>query len=322
MFDDEFEDGHFFDDDIEDIDEEDGSVFLETEEKKEVPITKYVCQNCQATFCSPVHEKVDRCIFCNQKNIEVSDSVENKTIYWIPFAKKEEEMLKDYRKKTFWNPLIPFLFKSKKTRQAIRKIYLSVFLANISYHGDIQFVASDAKEINENKVKKIENQKYEVDQNVHFEYKNVFLNTSSKIDSKIFDAIVDYNPDHLREGFPEEEKSFLYLEGDVLINEIAAKNREKVSKHALGIVRQNIKHSLKKLKQDNTVIQFENTKAIWVPVYYLMIRYRKKEYYYIMNGENGKSNMSIPVGLWETVVFSLLVCTIISVFSFFIARFL
>ena len=60
---------------------------------------------------------------------------------------------------------------------------------------------------------------------------------------------------------------------------------------------------MKKLKSDKTSINFENTRKVLVPIYLLNVVYKGKDYTYIMNGQNGKSYINLPIGKFETILF-------------------
>jgi hypothetical protein len=93
-----------------------------------------------------------------------------------------------------------------------------------------------------------------------------------------------------------------YIFGVVPATEMGKKERDRISKYSLLKVRNGIDHSLRKLKSDDTSIEFYDAKEVLVPVYVLTVQYRNKNYQYFMNGQTGQSYIFLPVGIWETIL--------------------
>ena len=114
-------------------------------------------------------------------------------------------------------------------------------------------------------------------------------------------------------------KDSAYLLGDIPINEIGDKGRGKIVKNTLSMTRDNVGHTLKKLKEDQTTLAFHDSKEVLVPVFLLNIPYRKKNYQFLMNGENGKCYFELPVGILPTIIFSIIVAAIVFALAYYVA---
>ena len=272
-------------------------------------ITKYHCGDCGIDFNG---NNIEECIYCYGKNIISSEDVD-KNINIIPFTKNIEDAIKDYKKKVMFNPLVPLIFKNKNTINSIKKIYIQVFLYNVKVAGNVEFIGGEKSKSNVDK--------YDVINSVNFDYNNVLLNVSTKINEDTLNYIGDYNFNNIKDTKYSEE-SDLFLKADIQVSDIAEKSRQSISKHSIGIVRESINHSLKKLRNDNTVINFNNTKELYIPIYLLNVKYKDNNYQYIMNGENGKSKINIVYGRLNIILFSILVFVFVFLISYLIAYFL
>ena len=272
-------------------------------------ITKYHCGDCGCDFNGT---NIEECIYCYGKNIVNSEDTD-KDIKVIPFNKNIEDAISDYKKKVKFNPLVPLIFKNKNTINSIKKVYIPVFLSNVKVSGNVEFIGGEKKKPNV--------EKYDVINSVNFDYSNVLLNVSTKINDDNLNYIGDYNFNNIQDSKLSEIKDVL-LKSDTQVNDIAEKSRQSISKHSMGIVRSSINHTLKKLRNDNTIINFNNTKELYIPVYLLNVKYKNNNYQYIMNGENGKSKFNIVYGKLNIILFSILIFCFVFLISYLIAYFL
>lgn len=281
-----------------------------------VEVRQYDCHNCNASFCSLNMDDISNCIICGDWNIEKKDFFLSENLTYIPFFKTKDEALSVYKKKVFLNPLIPIAFKRKGVLNSIQKVYLPVLLTNINQSGNVEFFAGDKREYKENKKNKIEIKKYLVVQNISFNYKNAFFNPSSKVPERVFLNICNYSFEFLKELDSNFKDEFLYLIEDISVSDMREKTNNYISKNTLSILLKNVIHPLKKLKSDSSIIQFEDTKKVLVPVYLLNIQYHKKNYFFMMNGENGRFSFRLPIGILETFLFSVISFIIIFLFAY------
>lgn len=280
---------------------------------------QYNCSRCGSTFYSFAKQNIDNCIICCENGI-VEDSYTNfKNSYLVPFNKLTKDFIRMYKRKVFWNPLVPIQFKKKKVMWLVKDVYLPCFLSNVNQKGELYFLGGER---GKNSYNVMETKRYTVFETIHFDYCDVLLNINSKIDDKIFQTICNYDFSHLEKiDFSGKSQSF-YLVDNMSVATVSEKAREKISKQTMAVARQNIPHPLKKLKTDKTTITFADTKELFVPVYLLNVKYKNKIYQFIMNGQNGKFYFDIPMGIVETVLFVIFSFSIIFLLSFLIAYFL
>lgn len=279
----------------------------------------YKCNHCNTIFLSFADNKITKCIMCNEDDIKCSSSIESVNVFAIAFAKVLNDFINIYKKKIFWNPLVPIKFKRKKIIYSVSKVYLPAFLSNINQKGLIHFIGGE-KETKEDK--RVETKRYNVVEKVYFDYNDILINTISKLDDKVFQTICDYDFSNLKEVDSSDDLEISYLVKDIDITDVSEKTRERIAKQTISIAAQNVPHSLKKLKADETSITFANTKEVYVPIYLLNVKYKNKLYQCIMNGQNGKFHFDIPIGIIETIIFSLIIFCLVFLISFLIVYFL
>ncbi len=277
-------------------------------------MSEFKCNSCSSSFIAK--NKLSKCLFCGSENlIESQDTRDYDNTYIIQFMKNREDAIKDYKKKVIFNPLIPMIFKNKKTINSCEKIYLDSSLCDLHISGTTKFIGID-------NVSKNNQDKYEVMNTVNFDYNNVLVSSNSKIDENLFLEICDYNYSALR-GFDFNFfNDSVILIGDLVEQEVNTKVSNALVKTTLNVIKNNVKHSTKKLGQN--ALQLDNFKKrrVLIPIYLISVKYHDKNYLYMMNGENGKSTMNVTFGKLELVITSLLIFGIIFLIAFLVAFFL
>ena len=283
---------------------------------------KFHCRDCNANFLSLGSKVVEHCCVCNSANIESVNDVFEKKPFIVPFKKSLEDAKNDYRSKVLFHPLVPFVFKSKATIESIHKVYLPVFVVDAIVEGNIDFLAGDKTNIMKEKVQFVETKKYSVLQKVRLNYRNIILNLTSKIQDKLFHTVCDYQFDSILDFEPSLLEDSAVLVADKDIKEVAESGRNRVMKHSLNIAKSNIQHALKKLNANEASVNFSNSKEVLVPAYLLLVRYKDKEYVYLMNGESGVVSSEFVFGMTEIILFSLAMFGLIFLIAFLIAYYL
>ena len=288
------------------------------EKEEEIVVMEYVCRHCGSTFYTASNKKIEVCAICESTSFDINNRKISGNLSIIPFRKTIAAAQRDYNRKTMWNPLIPFSFKGKKRVKSIQKVFLPALLVNASQKGQFVFSGED----HENSKRTVEVKKYDVYENVRVDYQGVLLNSSTKINERKFISLCDYDCKQVRDFNPSDIKEASYLLGDVYIEEAGEKGRKKISKNTLMLAQNEVRHSYSKLKEDNTVIEFSDSKQVLLPVYLLSVSYKDKIYQYMMNGENGKSHFSLPVAFFPTFLFFLLLFGILFSIGYFIIQYL
>ncbi len=286
------------------------------------PSRRFHCRDCNTTFMNFGSNVVDHCCICGGMNLDTGNEPFEKKPSMVLFQKTLEDAKQEYRNKVLFHPLVPFVFKSNATIQSIQKVYLPVFLVDANVSGTLDFLAGDKTTIMKEKVPFIETKKYSVVEQINFDYNHIMLNLSSKIQDRLFHTICDYTFDRMIDFNPVIIDDSAVLVGDRDINEVAEAGRQRIMKHALTISKSRMNHALKKMNKNGAVVNFSNSREVLVPVYFLTIHYKDKDYIYFMNGENGKVSLELVFGKVEIILFSLFMFALIFLIGFLIAYYM
>lgn len=272
----------------------------------------YSCPSCMNKFISS--EIIMNCPYCGSlvSSLDI-DNISYDGI--IPFSLSLDDAINTYKKKVLFNPLLPFVFKSKKTISSIKPLYLSARICNTNISGDVLFLGGNKTSKNQ-KLSTI--QKNELSYTSNFDYNNVYINTCSKIDDSFLNTINDYNYSMVNDFNEDICGNTPIIISDIDNNEVRDKLNKRTMNHALIIIRDNIQYGLKKLVENKMTITDKGSINICVPVYLLNIKYKDKIYTYIMNGQNGNSNLMVTIGILETCIFAFILFTLIFLIGFLV----
>lgn len=273
----------------------------------------YSCLNCGVKILT--NNNISTCPICSGNMSSITDDVKAIDGY-IPFTKNIDEVRKIYKKKVMFNPIVPFIFKKKSTIDSITPVYVSATLNDANISGNSLFLGGN-KTVKNQKLSTIS--KSELSYTSNFDYKNVLINSCSKIDDNLFNSICNYSCNV--EPYNEELLNSICILSDSSLEDVKNKLNKKIMNHALIIIRDNINYGLKKLSKNEMIITNSSCKNILVPIYLLNINYNAKSYKFICNGENGNNNIKLPIGIVETIIFSILSFLIILLISFLFTKF-
>lgn len=283
---------------------------------------RYKCNNCQCDLISK--KDINKCPICDSNVMENSDNKIDflESLEIIPFSKNIDDAYKDYKKKVVYNPFSPFIFKRKSTFNNMKKVYLLCNLYNLKLTGSVKYAALDKCEIIKDKKKSYEKKRYEISINSNFDYNNVWGNYFNKIDDLLFDNVCSSKCDNLSRVNSNNFEDIVAIIGDLSEEEVLNKVRDRCLETSLDIIRNDIKHEIKKLIDNKLVTYLNSKRFILVPVYFLNVKHKGKDYIYLMNGENGESSSQIPLGKFEIIVFSIFIFLVIFLIAFLVAYFL
>ena len=91
--------------------------------------------------------------------------------------------------------------------------------------------------------------------------------------------------------------------------------------YSLITIRDNINYDLKKLEKNDMVFTNRASFKVFVPVYLLNVEYKGKKYLFLMNGVSGKYNISLTMSIVSTVIFSIIVFSVIVLLSYLFCYF-
>jgi len=108
---------------------------------------------------------------------------------------------------------------------------------------------------------------------------------------------------------------------NISIDDIDKKLNKKTMNYSLITIRDNINYDLKKLEKNDMVFTNRASFKVFVPVYLLNVEYKGKKYLFLMNGVSGKYNISLTMSIVSTVIFSIIVFSLIVLLSYLFCYF-
>jgi hypothetical protein len=273
----------------------------------------YKCNNCNSSFVSK--SEVNTCIYCGNNIEKITNNQINNSYFYIPFSVEESTALRDYKKKVKFNPIIPIIFKKKKTIKAICKCYLPVNIYNINVNGNVLYLGVDVKNNSNDKKNKYLKSKYEVSTTANFDYNNLSVCTYSKINDELFNKINDYDYSKITSTNQFDDNIYILEDNSDVNNKL----NDKIINHSIGMIRDNINHDKKKISTNGLNITYNSINKVYVPVYLLNISYKNNNYLYIMNGTNKVSSINIPISKKNIIICSLIIFIIIFLIVLLIA---
>ena len=281
--------------------------------EKESNMTVFECPLCKTTFMNS--NKDSKCLFCgNESNIVDKDS-NMVNIFYLPFNKTLDEAKDDYKRKIRFNFFIPFAYRSKDHINNIKKVYVPALLRSVKANGNVVFYAADT----EKKGKEEELRKYEVGYDVGFDFDNILLSLYSKLDSAKFSVLGEYDYSMLslyNDGIISDCDCVMSDLEDNLVDEKISNN---ISRCCVGMVREQINHELKKIKQNDISMETVSEQKILIPVYLVNVNYNNKDNLYVMNAQSGNSSIEYELSIANIVIFSIVVFCLIFALVFLIA---
>ena len=274
------------------------------------------CSNCNFSF---IGDNIDKCFICNSSlNKEKTDIDYSK---FIDFNLNIGDAIHNYKKHLKFRLLVPYNFRKKRTLKRIMGVYVPMYLYDAQADGDVVFNASDVNVLDTSKKEK--NITYfKVVCNGHFDFENVLINGSTKINNTILEKIDNFDYSKLKEfnEFSLVDKT-IYKE-DCDDENIFDRLKNRCINSSVKLMNELVNHSKSKVVDNQLDFKHEKKGIILVPVYFLINKYRNKDYYYIMNAQNGNTYIKTPIGIIETIIFGLLIFTISFAIMMLVAFFL
>lgn len=288
----------------------------------EIPVQRCTCRYCGVVFMGDRSHIPHECVLCGHTSLNVEDAYESRPLIVIPFEVPVEEAIRDYKSKISWNPILPMAFKSRKRIRNIQKVFLPTYLVNANHKGKLIFLAGDKQIAVGDKGRNLVLTKSKLLYSININYLNILLNVCTKIDNRLFVNLCNYTYGKHQDFSLAAIKDAFYIQGNVETTKMGTMERERLSRYSINKVRKEINHSLIKLKNDNTSVVFYDAKEVLIPVYIINVEYRGKIYQYFMNGQSGYSYLKLPVGVTETIIFSIIVGGLIFLVSFLLIYYL
>ena len=274
------------------------------------------CSNCNFSF---IGDNIDKCFVCNG-DLEKS-SIDINYSKYLDYKLDLGDAIHNYKRKLTFRFLCPFSFRGKKTLNRLKGVFIPMYSYDTSLDGEVVFNASDINVLDTSKKEK-SMQYFKVVCKGHFDYKDVLINASSKFNNSILEKIDDFDYKELKDINELVLGEKLIYKDDCEDSSILERLKNRCVNNSVRLMDELVNHTKKKVVDNGLDFKYDSKGIILVPVYVLTNKYKGKTYYYIMNGQNGNTYIKTPIGIIETIVFSVLLFSILFAIMMLIAMYL
>lgn len=277
----------------------------------------FSCSRCGAVIRVDSSILVNGCIYCGNKlNLEEAVHYSNSMV--LPFSKLPKDVIREFKKKIRFNPFVPFSLRSRRASRNIKKVYLACILSDYDVSGNIIFLGAD-------KIQNVKNapmQKFESKYSTEFHFHNILISKFPKLSDDIISLINDYDFSSIQPFDNNLVAGSYILDGLVVEENVRKDLEEKVLKHATSIVRGNVNHNMRKVGQNDLLVDASSVRTVLVPIYLLNIKNKGNDTLFVVNGQTGESYVDLPISIISVMVYGFIVFGIIFFITFLLTRFI
>lgn len=286
----------------------DANTVKESNNNNTAELDVYRCKNCGAEIVADETVTATFCVYCGSTAIlknKIDSGIAPNLI--IPFKNVKEDAVSAFKKVTKNKILTPSSFKSEKNIQKITGVYIPFWAYDLVADGNISFNASDTRCWSDSHYDYTEVSNYLVEKTGHFEYEKVLADASSRFDDDLMDSLEPFNYSELTKYNHAYLSGFLAEKYDVSEEDSLERAKTRSMNTCVSLVSDSIPHQSRSLKTNNINITKKASNYIILPVWMVNIKYKNKMYTFAMNGQTGKIVGNIPIGIKETILWSIIV---------------
>lgn len=273
------------------------------DEKNDIEIDLYICNNCGAEIIADVNTSATSCIYCNNTAI-LKNKLEGifNPDYIIPFKTTKDDAINSFKKLTKGKFLMPKAFNMKKNIKDISGIYVPFWIYDLDSTGVIEARCENVSEWKSGDYEYVKTDEYKVIRGGNISFKNIPVDGSKKFQNDVMNSIEPYDYKDLKEFDYSYLSGFLSEKYDISKEDSIKEANDRAKNSFIEEMKNNIRGYDSKVVTDSS-INLYNSKSSYVllPVWFLNIKYKDKFYPFAMNGQTGKIVGDIPVDVKRTI---------------------
>lgn len=286
-------------------------------------IDVYRCKSCGAEIMADQNTTSTFCVYCGSTAILKDRITEGRAPnYIIPFKNVKDDATRAFKKVTKGKLLMPKCFKNPKNIEKITGIYIPFWAYDLEANGEVEFEATDRKVWSDSTYRYTKTDKYSVRKYGHFDFNKVLADASSRFPDDLMDSLEPFNYNDLTPYNHAYLSGFLAEKYDV--NEDVGLERVsgRTNNTAVNLISNTIGHQTRRVVDNAIKVSSKKTHYIMLPVWMVNIKYNNKNYTFAMNGQTGKIVGNIPVGIKETIFWSIIIFILLFVLGFLFVWFI
>lgn len=282
---------------------------------KVVQADVYRCKSCGAEIIADANTTATFCVYCGNTAI-LKERIQDGRVpdLIIPFKKVKEDATCAFEKLVKSKPLVPKAFKSKKNIEKIMGIYIPFWAYDFDVRGTAEFQATDIKTWSDFRNRYTKTDRFSVVCDGIMSYDKVLADGSSRFPDDLMDSLEPFEYKDLTPYNHAFLAGFLSEKYDVEENVAEKRAQQRTEKTSVSLLQETIRHQQSTLLKHNLSIKKEKSNYILLPVFMVSIKYRDKMYIFAMNGQTGKIVGELPLGIKETIIWSVVVFLLCFVF--------
>lgn len=273
---------------------------------------QYHCNNCGVEVMTDANTISNFCVYCGSPSLQKDRVDEAKAPNLIiPFKKSKSEAAKSFAKLMKNKPLTPRVFRNIKNLNKIIGLYVPYWAYDITCDGNISFHCADAEKWMDENYRYIKTSKFDTTMFAHLDYQKVLSKASTHFKEELMSSLEPYNFDELVD-FNHAYLSGCYAEKyDITEEDAYVSANEYTMNQCVDMSKKEVGHQVCEVNQNNLYLSKKSTNCIMLPVYMVQVKYKDRDYTFVMNGQTGKVDGNLPVGLLETIICTILVFVVL-----------
>ena len=250
----------------------------------------YTCTNCRASIIS--NEKITECIYCKNKEFELTDEMNLKPNYILPFKIDKKHAINELKKINKYKFLKPKEFKSKNFNNVVG-IYIPYLLCDYDSIGMVEANCDIVSKWRSDGYRYKKTDTYNVIRSGKMTLNNVPVLCSKYFKEDLYNKLYPFDYNELKK----------YDGVDNYLIENSTLNKEELINKSKTKIKELFKDEMKKDIQGYNTIEFTNdsinlnnikTICVLIPIWLLNIKYNNEIYTFAINGQTGKLSGTIP----------------------------
>lgn len=267
-----------------------------TEEEK-AHLRAFTCPSCGGRMVVEDTNAANACPYCGNPAVMpevLSGAFRPDGI--IPFKKTRKEAQQAFRDLCKGKKLLPRGFAAEAQVEKIQGVYVPFWMFDCDTDSDVIYRATRVHTSREGQYEVTRTEHYQVRRGGQVDFKQVPVNSSSKLDDTLMEAVEPFQADQATAFTPA------YLSGSLAERYDLAE--ERCQKRANARIRESVQRicaasaaGYTTLIPVSTSVRMKHAKArnVMMPVWLLNTRYHGKEYTFAMNGQTGRLVGNLPV---------------------------
>ena len=266
------------------------------------------CPGCGAEMVVSDTSAADTCPYCGNPAVMpgvLEGSFRPSAV--IPFVKTKEDARKAFRELCAKNKLLPRNYASDSVVEKITGVYVPFWLFDCETEGDVTYKATRVRTHRQGNYEVVDTLHYSVRRGGRFSFADVPVNSSTKLDDTLMEAVEPFDAASLVAYTPAYLSGYQAERYDQGVETCQTRAGQRVRESVVRACRETVQ-GYTSVTPVNTRVQMLRSRSrnVLMPVWMLTTNYRGKKYVFAMNGQTGQIKGDLPMDPGKAVRFCIL----------------